>query len=307
MIQYVLISIREMTATINTKFMKSKPIEILDDIGCRLATWMNQQFPIVQRICHVLLIMSSCRPRDMGRIQRLTSVCMDAPTLPTDTVRGTGNLGTTFLISWCLTSCGSSRHGSGLQAAAIGVQRPSGLDVWHSLNAWCQRSTWSVQELFLLNFMKVYEILHSLLYTHRQWSEDVSTRFTLLQCANLMCPIWPIHTIWKATMYWFYLILDSKKCAKNRKYDPNHQANLWHPRYGKTMMLICCLSGPKRQARRKVWCLIHQVLMHWSLKSKYLPKMFPSGADGAGWRVTSLDEGSRYTRLHYINTPILRY
>ena len=26
-------------------------------------------------------------PRDMGRIQRLTSVSMDAPTLPTDTVR----------------------------------------------------------------------------------------------------------------------------------------------------------------------------------------------------------------------------
>lgn len=64
------------------------------------------------------------------------------------------------------------------------------------------------------------------------------------------------------------------------------------------MMLICCLSGPKRQAKRKVWCLIHQLLMHWSLKSKYLQKMFPSGADGAGWRVTCLDQGSGNTRPH---------
>ena len=86
MIWYVLISIREMTATINIK-CETVETKTYWNIECRLATSMNQPIPIVLKICHVISIMASHRPRDMGRIQRLTSVCMDAPTLPTDTVR----------------------------------------------------------------------------------------------------------------------------------------------------------------------------------------------------------------------------
>lgn len=39
-------------------------------------------------------------PRDMGRIQRLTSVSMDAPTLPTDTVREPGLRTVTLFRVW---------------------------------------------------------------------------------------------------------------------------------------------------------------------------------------------------------------
>lgn len=81
---------------------------------------------------------------------------------------------------WQHSSLVRATSGSGWSATTqllnLKVKRVLILDVWHSLNAWCQRSMWSVQDLFLLSFMKFHPP-----YCTRQWSEDVSTRFTLLQ------------------------------------------------------------------------------------------------------------------------------
>ena len=162
---------------------------------------------------------------------------------------------------WQHSSLVRATSGSGWSATTqllnLKVKRVLILDVWHSLNASCQ-SMWSVQDLFFAEF---HEIPSSLLYKTMKWrcKYKIHTAPThrpiscvpYIPSGRQLCmdPIW--SWILKTRKEWERKIPIIKK--------------MWHPRYGKTMMLICCLSGPKRQAKRKVWCLIHQLLMHWSL------------------------------------------